>query len=88
MGWHAIPKDDAWKAVTLASVNALGQRLWLRCDGCGRHVYTPALEFAAGRGLDPSTPLFAITLRLRCTRCGERKGWCAPEPYSQGQARA
>lgn len=85
MAWHTIPKDDAWKQVTLASVNALGQRIWLRCNGCGRDVYTPPLDFAAQRNLDPSTPLLVITIRLRCTRCGKRKGWCSPEPYSQSR---
>lgn len=85
MGWHTIPKDDAWKRVTLASVDALGQRLWLRCDGCARNLYTPPMIFAGEHQLDPATPLFSITMRLRCTHCGERKGHCWPEPYSQAR---
>lgn len=36
--WHAIPKDDAWRQVTLRSIADLGRRLWLRCEHCGHEV--------------------------------------------------
>ncbi|MGE0629290.1 MAG: hypothetical protein AB7O43_15810 [Hyphomicrobiaceae bacterium] len=80
MSWHKIPRDDAWKQVSPASVDALGQMLWLRC-ACGRNCYVEPLSFADRHGLDHRTPLLRISQALRCSKCGEKKGWCAPKPY-------
>ena len=82
MPWHQIPKGDEWKRVTLMSVHALSQRVWLRCNVCGHEVLADALEFATGKQVDPGTPLLLISRRLVCTACGERKAHCWPEPYA------
>ena len=79
--WHSTPRNDGWKCVTPRSVEALGQRLWLRCNACGHDLLVPAVDWASGCGVDPETPLFTIARRLRCERCGERKAHCWPEPH-------
>ena len=84
MTWHTIPTDDAWKQVSLVSIATLGQRLWLRCH-CGHEVIVGPIEFADARKLDHRTPLLRISQALRCSRCGERKAHCRPEPYGIGQ---
>lgn len=84
--WHGpLPKGDTWRKVTLASIAELGQRLWVRCNACG-YSYTPEPRaFAAEHGLPLDTPLQIIARRLVCSRCGERKGHCKPEPYGIGK---
>ena len=77
MSWHQTPKDDVWKRVTIASVDALGQRLWLHC-ACGHEQTVDAVPFAVAHGMDHGTPLLTIGQALRCSRCGERKGACWP----------
>ena len=85
MAWHVLPADGAWKQVTLATMAALGYRLWIRCNHCG-HSVTPEVEDFAGRyRLDKQTPLMIVGRALKCTKCGERKAHCWPEPY-RGQA--
>jgi hypothetical protein len=80
--WHKTPTNDAWRSVTLASVAALGQHVWLRCNACGRDELVEPLEFAERTGIDPATPLLTIGRALKCSVCGERKGHCWPEPYA------
>ncbi|MFZ4807817.1 MAG: hypothetical protein ACOYLQ_11205 [Hyphomicrobiaceae bacterium] len=80
MSWHTIPKDDAWKQVTLASLAAAHQRVWLRCNACGHELIADPADFAARHDLPLITPLLRIAAALRCTECGERKAHCWPEP--------
>ena len=40
-----------------------------------------ANDFATEHGLEMTLPLLSIARRLRCSRCGERKAHCWPEPY-------
>lgn len=81
MNWHAIPKDDAWQRVTPLSVQALGRKLWLRCDACCHTRMVPAIEWCDSTKVPRDTPLLLIARRLRCTKCGERKAHCWPEPH-------
>jgi len=81
MTWHRRPKDDAWRRVTLASINALGQRLWMHCNGCGHSVVEPPLAFAERARLETDTPLLIVAEALVCTRCQARKAHAWPEPY-------
>jgi hypothetical protein len=81
MRWHPAPKDDAWRQAHLATVKGIGRRLWLRCDIRAHAVMVEPDAFAVSHGLDVLTPLLAISQALRCTRCGERKAWCWPEPH-------
>jgi len=72
--------------VTPASVAALGQRLWLRCNSCGRDRLEDPLAFAERHGLYAArTPLLSIAQRLRCTSCGAKKGHAWPEPHALGE---
>jgi hypothetical protein len=84
MSWHPIPKDDAWRRVTLAHVEGLGQRLWIRC-ACGRERLVEPGVYSAETRVPMTTPLLAITVRLRCTSCGARKVHVRPEPYAIGK---
>jgi len=80
MTWHTIPRDDAWKRVTIAHISSLGQRLWIHCH-CGRQRVVEPSAYATETGLDTATPLHSIGPRLRCSKCGERKVQVWPEPY-------
>ena len=82
MPWHTIPRDNAWRQVTLASIHGLGQRLWLRCDHCGHDIIAEPITFSEQHQVSTGTPLLSISLRLVCTCCGERKSHCKPEPYT------
>lgn len=82
MGWHTVPRDDAWKRVTLDHVAGLGQRIWLRCNACGHDLTMEPDAFSTERHVPMTTPLLSIAHRLVCTRCGARKAHCWPEPYS------
>lgn len=84
MSWHSIPKDDSWKQVTLAHIESLGQRLWISCH-CGREKIIGPSAYAAEVRTPMSTPLLAISLRLRCTACGEKRVHVRPEPYAMGR---
>src|SRR5690606_32681764 len=85
-GWHGpLPKDDAWRQVTLASIAELGQRLWLRCNACGRDRSPQPEAFAAEHGLPLDMPLAIIARRLVCTHCGARKAQGRPGPYAIGK---
>lgn len=46
MVWHTTPKDDAWKQVTVRSVKALCQNLWLRRNHCDHEVVIDAVVFS------------------------------------------
>jgi len=81
MNWHTTPKGHAWRRVTPLSVEALGQRLWLRCNACGHDMLVSAGDWASKRSIDPTTPLLEIARRLKCTECGERNAHCWPEPH-------
>jgi DNA-directed RNA polymerase subunit RPC12/RpoP len=75
-----MAKDDAWKQAHLAMLERLGIEAWLRCDGCGHSMLVNPREFAAQHKLDMLTPMLTISRRMRCTRCGARKGHCRPAP--------
>jgi DNA-directed RNA polymerase subunit RPC12/RpoP len=81
MDWHPTPKDDAWKQAHLAMLERLGKDTWLRCDECAHTVMVKPQEFAERHRLDMFTPLLTISRRMRCTRCGARKGGCRPAPH-------
>ena len=48
---------------------------------CQHHVYEPIGAFLARTGLPADTPFLAVSLALKCSRCGERKAHCWPKPY-------
>lgn len=81
MSWQQIPKDNAWKSYTVATTAALGQRLWLPCNACGHDILADGLTWCAECGIPADTPMLAIGMRLKCTRCGEKKAHCWGEPY-------
>jgi DNA-directed RNA polymerase subunit RPC12/RpoP len=62
-------------------LEGLGKDAWLRCDACAHTVMVPPRELAERHGLDMLAPMLIISRRLRCTRCGARKGGCRPEPH-------
>jgi len=80
MAWHTIPRDDAWKRVTLSHIDSMEQRLWIHCV-CGQERIVEPSAYAAEAGLPMSAPLLSIALRLRCSNCGERHVQVWPEPY-------
>jgi DNA-directed RNA polymerase subunit RPC12/RpoP len=86
MDWHPTPKDNAWRQAHLAMLERLGKDAWLRCDGCAHTVMVKPRELAELHGLDMLTPLLTISRRMRCTRCGARKGGCRPAPHDTRQA--
>ena len=65
---------------------ALGKEAWLRCDGCAHTVMVKPRDFAERHGLDMLTPLLTISRRMRCSRCGARKGGCRPAPHDTRKA--
>jgi hypothetical protein len=79
VGWHRIPRDNQWKLVTLATCRP-GDELWLRCDWCARTIDIDPKVFEERHKLPLSTPFLSISLRLKCTRCGERKAYCKLKP--------
>jgi DNA-directed RNA polymerase subunit RPC12/RpoP len=81
MDWHPTPKDDAWRQAHLAMLKRLGKDAWLRCDGCAHTVMVKPRDFAEHHRLDMLTLLLTISRRMRCTRCGARKGGCRPAPH-------
>jgi hypothetical protein len=87
MSWHKVPKGDRWKEATLAMLVTIGRRAWLRCDHCGHDVTREPREFADQHGLDMRTPLFMITLALRCTKCGTQRARCGVSPYESSRGR-
>ena len=86
MDWHPTPQDDAWKLAHLAMLECLGKDAWLRCDECAHTVMVKPRDFAERHGLDMLTPLLAISRRMRCSRCGARKGGCRPAPHDTRRA--
>ena len=66
----------------------LGKDAWLRCDGCAHTVMVKPRDFAERHGLDMLTPLLTISRRMRCARCGARKGGCRPAPTIRAAAMA
>ena len=85
MDWHRTPRDDAWKEAHLAMVEGLGIRVQLGCDWCQHHVMIAPRQLADRHGLDMRTPLLTISRALRCTRCGERKGYARLAPHGYGR---
>ena len=85
MGWHSIPRDDAWRQVTFA--RALAEPdvplLWVDC-ACGRTEYPTIGEFLARTGLDADTPFLVASINLRCQRCSERKMHVRTAPHGIG----
>lgn len=82
MAWHSIPRDDAWKLVTFASVLAENRLplLWVDC-ACGRTEFPAIHDFISRTGLAADTPFLAASIRLRCNRCGERKMYIRTAPH-------
>lgn len=68
--------------VTPANVGELGQRLRLRCNGCGHDVVAEPRSFGVVNNLRLDTPMLRIARRLVCTRCSARKAHCWPELWS------
>jgi hypothetical protein len=60
MSWHTPPNDDAWRRVTPLSVEALGQRLRLRCTACGHDLIVSAVAWCATINISADTPLLLI----------------------------
>ena len=79
--WHSPPKNVAWREVHLAHLESLRNRLWLRCNACGRSLTPEPRDFATKHHLDMYTPLLTIARRLKCMHCKARKAHCWPEPY-------
>ena len=69
---HLHPKDDTRRKVTLAHVEVLGWRLWLRCYSCGHDTVAAPSALATDHVLDPGMPPLLIARRLKYTRSGKR----------------
>ena len=81
MSWHGpLPKDDAWRQVTLRSVSGLGQNLWLRCHYCYHDVIINAVVFAEQTSVDLDTSLLTVSRYLKCSKCEERKSCIVTAP--------
>jgi hypothetical protein len=81
-GYHRIPKDGAWRRVTLDHVGTVQtDTLWLHCGVCPHRVDEKIADFRARTGLPGDVPLMLISIALKCSRCGERKAHCWPKPY-------
>ena len=74
--WHHVPKDDAWKEVTLSSMERLDRRLQPICRSCWHKgdIMTPA-EVAELFNVPMELPLLTIQRMLRCTSCGLPAGY-------------
>ena len=59
MSWHTLPKDDAWKQVTLAHVEDLGVPIWIHCHCCHQRMVDPR-AYAVEVSLPMDTPLLSI----------------------------
>ena len=81
-------KDVTWKPATLAGSRRHAERLWLICNACQRSYIVMHDEFVAFHGLDPSTTFLLINKRLRCVRCGEKRGQCRSETHGSENQRA
>jgi hypothetical protein len=86
MEWHRTPQGDAWKQAHLQMLVNLNMNLMLRCDHCAHSTIEDPRLFAARHNLDLLTPMLRVSKRLKCTKCGERKGRATPEP-SNGRPR-
>lgn len=81
--YHRLPKDDAWREVTLEHVASVQtDTLWLQCQACRHGVDERISDFGSRTGLPGDMPLMLIAMALKCTQCGERKAICWPKPYS------
>jgi DNA-directed RNA polymerase subunit RPC12/RpoP len=89
---RSAPRSPAWigtrhRKTTLGGKptwpcwSVWGRDAWLRCDACARSVMVKPRDFAERHGLDMLTPLLTISRRMRCTRCGARKGGSRPAPH-------
>jgi len=74
--WHRFPEDGAWRAVTLASQEALGYRLEPNCRNCWhRGKVMTAAEVSAWMQAPMHTPVIALAARLICSRCRYPAGY-------------
>ena len=80
--FHPLPKDDAWRAVTLDYVMREGRRLVLGCCGCQRRAMVWPESYAQTFRLPMNLPLKLLERRIRCTKCGARIVHVTPETYS------
>ena len=74
--WHHVPKDDAWKDVTLSSMERLNHRLQPICRSCWHKggIMTPA-EVAELFNVPMDLPMLAIERMLRCAACDLPAGY-------------
>ena len=77
-----VPKDNAWKQVTLELEARRGVRVLAFCYECNHSVTMSCEQAAKCFNVPMNTPMLTIGNRLRCTKCGAKNGgfWC--EPYS------
>lgn len=80
--YHPLPKDGAWRRVTLAHIEELGTRIHIGCCGCGREERVWPRSYAEQHGIPMDTPLKLVERRIRCSTCGARIVHAMPEPYS------
>jgi hypothetical protein len=80
MLWHTVPRNDAWREVTIGKAAMAGEMLWVHCY-CGRQRLVLAVDLMAETGCDPDTPCLALAMRFNCTACGHRRVlvWRAPQ---------
>jgi hypothetical protein len=83
MAWHRVPKNDDWKACTIAAAFGRRQSIWVHCV-CGHQRFVEPSAFAADCGVDLGTPLLSLAMRLRCTVCNEKKVFVWPAPQRTG----
>ena len=76
------PDNQSWHQVTLAYLSESNTRLWVGCEGCQHSVKVGAEDFSMKNGVPMDTPLLTLARSLVCSRCGARKGFAWPEPYS------
>lgn len=79
--YHPIPKNDAWKQVTIQHVIDRGHRLVLGCCGCQRGETVWPRAYAERHAVPLDTPLLIPERRIRCTVCNGRIVHIMPEPY-------
>lgn len=68
--WHSLPKDDAWKQVTLGGQIRHGFRVQPMCKACQHRGEIMEIEdFCRCHGVSLDTPVLLVQMRLRCRSC-------------------
>ena len=74
--WHRFPKDDAWKACTLAYAERERVKLEPNCRNCQHKGQAKSgAEVSAWADVPMETPIIALALRLVCSTCGYPAGY-------------